>query len=142
MRFLIEQAKSKSNIENQLYAIGDEIVYHLIKLFLFPDNKSKSHWIKELYAFLPRISKMKSTNSYPSSSFIYTYLFGDNEDTFLEQAESYIDEALIKDDLEITKSNINMIKLMQYIKNYCIWLSDKLSTKGFITLQEVKDYFN
>ena len=142
MRFLIEQAKSKNNIENQLYAIGDEIVYHLIKLFLFPNNESKLHWIKELYAFLPRISKMKSTNTYPSSSFIYAYLFGDNEDTFIEQAESYIDEALIKDDLEVIIGNVNLLKLRDYIKNYCTWLSCNLSSKGFITLQEIKNYFN
>lgn len=145
MKFLIEQAKNKNAIENQLYAIGDEIVYHLVKLFLFPTNECKNHWIKKLYAFLPRISKVKTTKKYPSSRVIYSYLFGDMEDSFLEQVESYIDVALLKDDLEYNSDDITdnlKIKLFDFIRNYCKWISKELSTKGFITLQEVKNFIN
>jgi len=60
--FLTEFAFEKSKIEDKVRDVQFEIIFHLIKILLYPKSSPYIHWKIELKAWLDKISFMKSKN--------------------------------------------------------------------------------
>lgn len=112
----------------------DEWITHLIKIQIFDVNKGLiNHWKQEIYALFHDIAKMKRGKKYPSKDFIFNTIwdhYGDRLDTYVEKAEDDIFN-------EKLKYNINYNQVYQNIKDYIIWLADKLSREGRVKPDDV-----
>lgn len=139
MIILTEYAKRLNRIGDRLEAISDPIIMHLLKIFYFPKEKELvTHWIGEISDFLYRIDLVKGTNKYPKSSFIYSNLWKDSEDTF--DRDHY---------LRINKINKKYARnygeiycdprAKDFCREYMLWLSTNLSKKGYVEDYEVEN---
>ena len=70
-RYIVGMSEAKSKIHDQIASVAYELDRHLLKLILYPGTAHQSHWSKEIAGFLNHVPKMKGSNKYPSSRFIY-----------------------------------------------------------------------
>lgn len=118
-------------IRDRLEARTPQIIEHIIKICLYPNNMSINHWKREIWAAIHVVQKQKKTNKFPSSKFIFESTWGidgDMLDQFIQIVLSEYGEY---------ETNINGVEecCIQYFR----WLSEKLSAYGFVTNQDVSD---
>ena len=65
--FVTELADSKKDLERSLKPITDNIIWHLFKLYLMPNNINRNHWKREIASFLNKVSKLTGSNKYPTA---------------------------------------------------------------------------
>lgn len=128
-------ADAKDSIRNKLKDKSDELVYHLVKIFIFPNCGITSHWCQEVYGFIHSVPKMKNKNKFPKKGFIFDSTFGVWGDTI----ESCIVTA--------TKDYPNLVPLFnqengldiceQSVRKYFDWLSEELSKIGRVASLDV-----
>ena len=136
---LLEQAAPKKKILDELYASNRYIITHLLCIYLWYDTEYVTHWKKEVYTAMSDIPKMKHNNKFPNKEVIYNNTFGVIEDVFLDRFDHYIELVSLKEDKLELPHNLNPRKVKNYLEDYFIWLSDKLSTKGYVSLSEVNN---
>lgn len=49
MQKIFASADKKDNIKDKLKEKSDDLVYHLVKVFLFPNCEVKPHWCQEIW---------------------------------------------------------------------------------------------
>lgn len=143
-RIIYAFSKTTKEVMSKLADRGEVVVDHLIKVFLWPNSQEYNHWKQEVWSNLNRVSKLKTTNRFPTSSQIYNAIWDAVGDMIPELAKLWIDE--------IDESPIAFdFKNLEYaIHDYLIYLSKELSTNGIITSNKVyskldvltKEYFN
>lgn len=128
-------ADAKDSIKNKLKDKSDEAVYHLVKIFIFPNCGITSHWCQEVYGFIHSLPKMKNKNKFPKKEFIFDNTFGVWGDTI----ESCIITA-IKDYPNIvplfTKESGSYV-CEAAVRKYFDWLSEELSKIGRVASSDV-----
>lgn len=85
--FLYEMAFSKSKVEETISGLSLEMVKHICKVLASPKNINKTHWVKEIYNYALKSSRMKikPKNKIPSYEQIKSWLFetsADNKQEF------------------------------------------------------------
>ena len=128
-------ADAKDSIRNKLKDKSDEVVYHLVKIFIFPNCGITSHWCQEVYGFIHSVPKMKNKNKFPKKEFIFENTFGVWGDTI----ESCIITAI--------KDYPNIVPLFAKesgsyvceaaVRKYFDWLSEELSKIGRVASSDV-----
>lgn len=128
-------ADAKDNIKNKLKDKSDELVYHLVKIFIFPNCGIKPHWCQEVYGFIHSVPKTKNKNKFPDKQFIFKNTFEVWGDTI----ESCIITAI--------KDHPNLIPLFNQengldicenaVRKYFDWLSEELSKIGRVASSDV-----
>lgn len=128
-------ADAKDNIKNKLKDKSDELVYHLVKIFIFPNCGITSHWCQEVYGFIHSVPKMKNKNKFPKKEFIFDNTFGVWGDT----VESCIITAI--------KDHPNLVPMFNKenglgvceaaVRKYFNWLSEELSNIGRVASSDV-----
>ena len=134
-----EYAYKRRQIEDRLYESTDKIIEHLIKLYLMPTHESANHWKREIYSFLNKVDKLKGSNKRPTQSQIYTWTFGNKEDTIDNYFVRGMLDTINYDYNENIKINLNKFRtdIIDICKSYFMWLAKELSVKGIITPQQV-----
>lgn len=132
--YVSAMSKSKKELANAIEDRSDMIFIHICKLLLYPHSTYCDHWKHEIYGFMPRMKKLKKTNKLPSKEFISNIMLN-NLDGMVSQfmAEAIADE----DDYDYDTSVSDKV-VQEVCEKYAIWLSEKLSTTGFVTNTEVK----
>lgn len=132
MRFrLNEFAYDRHKIEDMLVNKSPEIVEHLIKIYLYPDDVNTNHWKDEIYSFINRVPKIKFNNKFPSSKFIYEKTYGVWWDTIPNMIKKVVSEY---GDYHI---NYNIGDILDFCSRYFNWLSRELSSNGLILKKNV-----
>ena len=134
MKFIL-LSKSLRDIRCDIDEKGVEIMLHLIKVFVFRRCNSYDHWKSEIHAFLPKVSKLKRTNKYPKSDFIFHALWDNQKDDLEKFLKWILTDYTTYDKLVVVNSNIQ--QLGKFIDDYLHWLSEELSKKGFVSRVEV-----
>ena len=132
--YISAMSKSKKELANAIEDRSDMIFIHICKLLLYPHSAYCDHWKHEIYGFMPRMKKLKKTSKLPSEEFISSIML-DNLDGMVSQfmAEAIADEDDYNYDVSVSD------KVVQEVcEKYVMWLSEKLSTVGFVTNAEVK----
>ena len=130
---ILEMALSKKEILNDLRAHSKTFIMHMIMLTIFNSKLTVNHWKKEIYSFYSSVPKCKNTNKYPTVEEIYSSIFGHIEDDFEYMFDSYIDVINVKEDVFIDPdifSQEKILKIKNFIRNYTLWISKKLSENG------------
>lgn len=133
-----EMAESDSFIKKGLHDVSDVIIYHIYKIYYIPIKDSRRHWSLEIFSFLNKINKRKSTKKYPPKSFIYNNVFGNQEDSFEEYHISYLEDLSYDyPDYEFSTKKDDVLILKNICGEYFQWLSKNLSEKGSVSKREV-----
>ena len=131
---IYSMSRSKKDEGNQIEEGTAQIIEHLIKLYLYPDNQSVNHWRREIPRFLNRVHTLKKTGKYPKPQFIMDYTWGIHSKYF----DRYLD-SIIKEYGESTyETNISVMR--ENIIHYFEWLACILSYKGYATYSEIYKY--
>lgn len=136
---LLEFAHDKKSVGLKLMDNQDVLIEHLFKIYFLRDLRryDVNHWMDEIYNFYNRIRKLKGTNKYPKSNFIYYYIFGGIEDIFDNIFENEISNIEYKYKVDII--NPNKVDIFYFVKDYVEWLSYKLSNDGRVSISDVHD---
>lgn len=130
MKILCMSADNKM-IKNKLESRTPQIIEHIIKLCLYPNNESVNHWKREVWAAIHVVQKQKRTNKFPSSKFIFEATWGtdgDMLDQFIQIVMS-----------EYSKVEYDLVSIQSCCIKYFTWLSKKLAAYGFVTNQDASD---
>ena len=132
--YVSAMSKSKKELADAIEDRSDMIFIHICKLLLYQHSAYCDHWKREIYGFLPRMKRFKKTNKLPSKEFISSIML-DNLDGMVFQ---FMAEAIADEDDYNYDDSVSAEVVQEVCKKYTIWLSDKLSTVGFVTNAEVK----
>lgn len=136
---LNEYAYKKRQLEDKLYSNTEQIIEHLFKLYLLPNHSARNHWKQEIYSFLHSIDKLKGSNKRPTPAQIYTWTFGNKEDTIDNYFVKVMIDTINYQYKENIKLNINVVKnnILFVCRSYFKWLAKELSTKGIVSPQQI-----
>lgn len=136
----IEFADHKKDILTELRSLRKKYLDHLIKIFYWKDTQYYAHWCREVYSFYSKISKTKETKKYPRADEIYAAIFGGYEDVFDDHLYNTVDFLNYDHDglPQIDLNDLHTDELHKFIRNYSIWLSDRLSKYGEVSHKDVR----
>lgn len=132
-RYIKGMSDTRGNIASILDDNALIVISHIIKLYSYPDNQSKNHWIEEIYSAIHRVKTLKSNHKYPSADFIFKSMWEDSNYRRFDKEYSIIMEDYGESD--VSKSYVKSLVL-----NYLHWLADNLSEYGAVSMTEVKHY--
>ena len=135
--YILARSRNKKDIRHYLQDRADKVFVHICKIILYPESPYVDHWEHEIYAFISNIQKLKGSNKLPSKSFIQNILLQELDnmiDIYMKQA--------IADEADADFADVDESYANEICKQYVIWLSEKLSTDGFVSNQDVKAELN
>ena len=139
-RYLKEMADGLADIKRELRAASERIRENLMQIFLWRYSTTVNHWMGELYAVCHSVSKCRHNKKYPKSSVILQEIWGYWEDSYYDKLSKYISQLEYKE--AMTAPSFDKYSLYNFLRAYCDWLSDILSTDGLVTAPEVKAEIN
>ncbi len=126
-RYIIAMSRSRQEIANKIADASTEIDMHIIKLLLYPNIRTCSHWKQEVVNFLYAVDRLKGSNKWPSEKFIYEYLSCHND--ILSNYKMIVEE----DYEELKPSDISIQSIEQAVVEYQRYLAHELSNNGIIS---------
>ncbi|MCM1232045.1 MAG: hypothetical protein NC489_18140 [Ruminococcus flavefaciens] len=135
-------AEAQKEVERKLSAHTDEIIEHIIKLIVMPDNSARNHWEGEIAGQINRIERLRNSKKFPKAKQIYDWTYGKKQDLVTDRgwmsvamrdlADQYGDlEEIAVDDL---------CDVADYVcRQYFSWLADELSTVGRVATRDIYD---
>lgn len=134
--YILGFANKTEDIKRKLNSNCDEIINHLLKIWLFPDACEQAHWKQEVYSFLHSVNKQKLTKGYPSKKFIFNATWGITGDTMTDKINvlRYREKYYPYTCIEVSDETVETA-----VKSYFIWISQILSEWGEASRSEVYD---
>ena len=105
---------------------AENVTYHLIKIFLWPEVQEVPHWKKEVYASLFRVPKLKVNNKFPKFNTLMYCTWDTTEDVIYEWSQGIMD-AMKEDPVPFDHD-----QLRSAIHEYYEWLCRGLSKIGVV----------
>ena len=135
-RYIRAMAAQRSQLKLLILQSSGQIVEHILKILMFPNVTTTNHWESEIYAFLPRIQKVKGSNKLPGENFILDALtsYNDNLKIFIP--------SILESESEFTPADLDLRVAEQAIYEYQKWLAHELATFGSVTPNSVKNELN
>ena len=136
--------KELSRNRNKVLAMLDSGINrtreHLLKVYYYRSDKDDfMKWVKEIRAYMGRVSKIKKSG-YPSPSLIYKEIWLDDEDSFEDDHQAYVKDFMLEmPDLGIIEYDP---QATQFCREYFFWLSKELSKQGAVSLEDVLNEIN
>lgn len=134
------------NIKFKLYNSNEKIRENLIALFIWRDSINYNYWLNELYESCHSIDKCKFSNKFLTYKEILQEIWLSWEDCFyivdlyINYINSDINYSINEEKQKIPEYSKN--NLYDFIKTYCEWLAQKLSNRGYVTIDDVKIIIN
>lgn len=140
--FVTELADSKKDLERSLKPITDNIIWHLFKLYLMPDNINRNHWKREIASFLNKVSKLTGSNKYPTAKQLYVWTYNKWWDVITDTSYMKVMVSNILDEYtdieEIRKTYPQICEEFNFIcESYFKWLCEELSGLGIVARVDI-----
>lgn len=129
--FIFAFSRSRTDVFSKLADNSENVIDHLIKVFLWPDVQEQSKWKSEIWNFIKSVPKLKSSNRFPSAKQIKKEIWNSYEDVIYEHIGLWIDEISEEPILFDYKD------VYHAIEEYMTWLANTLSEKGVVRSSEV-----
>ena len=129
--YIKAMAVTTQDAKQQLISAGGEAIEHLIKLYAFPDTEYTNHWRQEVWSFLRKVPKLKSTKRYVDFALIRDCLSA-YEDMIPELYSEIVNEYK-----SLTPARFDMEELQRIIGEYFDWIAQILSEKGLVCPEDV-----
>ena len=139
--FIVEQAKTKSEIKDQYETISLIVFDHLLKTLVYRDEDNTEKHLREMSGILRRIQSVKSKSSYIDKEKLKQILFDDYKDIDFKK---YIEDKDI-DYGNLQKRNLTKKEIFNILEKVYSRLSSELSRQSFKTLleyPELKQFLN
>ena len=130
--FIVEQAKTKSEIKDQYETISLIVFDHLLKTLVYKDEDNTEKHLREMSGILRRIQSVKSKSSYIDKETLKQILFDDYKDIDFKK---YIEDKDI-DYGGLQKRNLTKKEIFNILEKVYSRLSSELSRQSFKTLLE------
>ena len=134
--FIVEQAKTKSEIKDQYETISLIVFDHLLKTLVYEDKDSTEKHLREMSGILRRIQSVKSKSSYIDKEKLKQILFDDYKDIDFKK---YIEDKDI-DYGGLQKRNLTKKEIFNILEKVYLRLSTELSRQSFKTLLEYPEF--
>ena len=139
--FIVEQAKTKSEIKDKYETISLIVFDHLLKTLVYRDKDNTEKHLREMSDILRRIQSVKSKSSYIDKEKLKQILFDDYKDIDFKK---YIEDKDI-DYGNLQKRNLTKKEIFNILEKVYSRLSSELSRQSFKTLleyPELKQFLN
>ena len=134
--FIVEQAKTKSEIKDQYETISLIVFDHLLKTLVYKDEDSTEKHLREMSGILRSIQSVKSKSSYIGKEKLKQILFDDYKDIDFKK---YIEDKDI-DYGNLQKRNLTEEEIFNILEKVYQRLSSELSKQSFKTLLEYPEF--
>ena len=134
--FIVEQAKTKSEIKDQYETISLIVFDHLLKTLVYEDKDNTEKHLREMSGILRRIQSVKSKSSYIDKEKLKQILFDDYKDIDFKK---YIEDKDI-DYGGLQKRNLTKKEIFNILEKVYSKLSSELSRQSFKTLLEYPEF--
>ena len=134
--FIVEQAKTKSEIKDQYETISLIVFDHLLKTLVYEDKDNTEKHLREMSGILRRIQSVKSKSSYLDKETLKQILFDDYTDIDFKK---YIEDKDI-DYGGLQKRNLTKKEIFNILEKVYSKLSSELSKQSFKTLLEYPEF--
>ena len=121
--FIVEQAKTKSEIKDQYETISLIVFDHLLKTLVYEDKDNTEKHLREMSGILRRIQSVKSKSSYIDKETLKQILFDDYTDIDFKK---YIEDKDI-DYGGLQKRNLTKKEIFSILEKVYSRLSSELS---------------
>ena len=134
--FIVEQAKTRSKIQDRYETISLIVFDHLLKTLVYKDEDNTEKHLREMSGILRRIQSVKSKSSYIDKETLKQILFDDYTD---KKNKKYIEDKDI--DYEgLQKRNLTKKEIFNILEKVYSKLSSELSKQSFKTLLEYPEF--
>ncbi|EDO9117316.1 hypothetical protein GKB13_08175 [Campylobacter coli] len=130
--FILEQAKTKSEIKDKYETISFIVFDHLLKSLVYEDKDNIEKHLREMSGILRSIQSIKSRSSYIDKETLKQILFDDYKDLDFKK---YIKDKDI-DYGNLQKRNLSKKEIMNILDKVYLRLSSELSKQSFKTFLE------
>ena len=134
--FIVEQAKTKSEIKDQYETISLIVFDHLLKTLVYEDKDNTEKHLREMSGILRRIQSVKSKSSYIDKEKLKQILFDDYTDIDFKK---YIEDKVL-DYRSLQKRNLTKKEIFNILEKVYSKLSSELSKQSFKTLLEYPEF--
>ena len=134
--FIVEQAKTKSEIKDRYETISLIVFDHLLKTLVYKDEDNTEKHLREMSGILRRIQSVKSKSSYIDKEKLKQILFDDYKDIDFKK---YIEDKDI-DYGSLQKRNLTKKEIFNILEKVYSRLSSELSKQSFKTLLEYPEF--
>ncbi|EPY8037438.1 hypothetical protein ACXG0S_002020 [Campylobacter coli] len=131
-KFILEQAKAKSEIKDKYETISFIVFDHLLKSLVYEDKDNIEKHLREISGILRSIQSIKSRSSYIDKETLKQILFDDYKDLDFKK---YIKDKDI-DYGNLQKRNLSKKEIMNILDKVYLRLSSELSKQSFKTFLE------
>ena len=139
--FIVEQAKTKSEIKDKYETISLIVFDHLLKTLVYRDEDNTEKHLREMSGILRRIQSVKSKSSYIDKEKLKQILFDDYKDIDFKK---YIEDKDI-DYGNLQKRNLTKKEIFNILEKVYQRLSSELSKQSFkrlLEFLELKQFLN
>ena len=136
IEFILEQAKTKSEIKDKYETVSLIVFDHLLKTLVYEDEDSTEKHLREMSGILRRIQSVKSRSSYIDKETLKQILFDDYKDLDFKK---YIKDKDI-DYGNLQKRNLSKKEIFNILEKVYLRLSSELSKQSFKTLLEYPEF--
>lgn len=130
--FILEQAKTKSEIKDKYETISFIVFDHLLKSLVYEDKDNIEKHLREMSGILRSIQSIKPKSSYIDKETLKQILFDDYKDIDFKK---YIKDKDI-DYGNLQKRNLTKKEIFNILEKVFLRLSSELSKRCFKTLLE------
>lgn len=134
-KFILEQAKTKSEIKDKYETISFIVFDHLLKSLVYEDKDNIEKHLREMGGILRSIQSIKSRSSYIDKETLKQILFDDYKDIDFKK---YIKDKDI-DYGNLQKRNLSKKEIMNILDKVYLRLSSELSKQSFKTFLEYSE---
>lgn len=131
-KFILEQAKTKSEIKDKYETISFIVFDHLLKSLVYEDKDNIEKHLREMSGILRSIQPIKPKSSYIDKETLKQILFDDYKDIDFKK---YIKDKDI-DYGNLQKRNLTKKEIFNILEKVFLRLSSELSKRCFKTLLE------
>lgn len=135
-KYIYSMSTSKSDLGDYFESATRPVIEHLIKLYLYPDNRSVNHWRREVAKFLNSTDTLKGSHKLPSAGFIMKNTFKVHQ-TSIPAYVKQIVYLYSKPDVDVNK---HIDTIVYQIRKYFEWVAGRLSHELQIPFPDIYTY--
>lgn len=128
----------RSQLEGHLYCMFE----HLVKVYYYHNySEYMTGWITSIRKGFEHIEKLSNTNNYPTKEQLFQFIWNEWLDGEIDSLQDNIIGEINHIYTDVPKiEEINYLGFKDFAMNYCKLLSEKVSSKGYISTSEIEEY--
>lgn len=133
-------AELQKEVERNLTSHTDEVIEHLLKLYLMPNHSANNHWKKEIASQIYKVDRLKNNKKFPSAKQIYNWTYDKKQDliTDVRWFTKFCNMICKEYSVELEQFPGDFIGDFDSIcVSYFKWLAEELSDIGLVTSDEI-----